>query len=490
MHNDIIKQSIGFLEEQGVTATHITTDSRLVKPGYVFLAYPGEKTDGRKFINQAIAAGATAIIWDQDNFTWNEAWEIPHVGMTDLKMKIGDIADYVYGSPSSKLWMVGITGTNGKTSCSHWIADCLTTLQQKTAIIGTLGNGFQGELVEGPNTTPDATKLHQDLAMYVAEGAVSAAMEVSSIGIEEGRVTGVHFDVAVFTNLTRDHLDYHGTFEAYGRAKAKLFRWPGLSHAIFNIDDEFGRQLLLEKREAESIAYGFNNYDIPDKKFIYGRNLKLSEHGMSFEIDSSWGQAVIKSSLLGAFNASNLLAVIAVCLVSEINLDDAVRVAGDLKQVPGRMQCLGGGKKPLVVIDYAHTPDALKKTLATLREFLQPEGRLFCVFGCGGDRDSGKRPLMGEIAAELAFKVLVTSDNPRSEEPRAIIEEILAGIKTKNYEVVEDRGVAIVQALSLAGSGDIVLIAGKGHEAYQEIKGVKHHFSDIETAERALASIL
>ncbi len=464
----------------------LATDSRLVNQGDIFLAYPGEKADGRKFIGQVIASGAGAVIFDKDDFAWDISWDIPHVGVADLKSKVGYIADYFYGNPSQKLWMVGITGTNGKTSCSHWVADCLTTLGRKTAIIGTLGNGFNGSLVEGSNTTPDALVLHSDLANYVKHGAQGAVMEVSSIGIEQGRVNGVHFDVALFTNLTRDHLDYHGTMDAYGAAKAELFNWPDLSYAIFNIDDEFGRRLLSERRGAEAIGYGFNTAVPAIGKFVYGRNLKLSERGVSFEIYSSWGDTTIESSLLGAFNASNILAVVSILLVSGISLDDTIYAVARLKPVNGRMQCIGGGDKPLVVIDYAHTPDALKKTLIALREFLPEQGKLFCVFGCGGDRDRGKRPLMGEIAGSLATNVVITSDNPRTENSQAIIQEILSGIETHNYEVVEDRGIAISQTIKKARTGDIVLIAGKGHEDYQEIDGVKHHFSDNETALRAL----
>lgn len=482
----IIKESIAALKDQGVSATSLATDSRLVIQGDIFLAYPGEKTDGRKFISQAIASGANAVIWDNDNFAWDMKWQVPNIGVCDLKMKVGDIADYVYGGPSKKLWMVGITGTNGKTSCSHWVADCLTALGRKTAIIGTLGNGFRGALIEGSNTTPDALVLHRNLANHIDYGAQSAAIEVSSIGIEQGRINGVHFDVALFTNLTHDHLDYHGTIENYGRAKAKLFNWPGLAYAIFNIDDVFGRQLLSQKIEAQAIGYGFSEIDDAQGKFVYGRNLKLSPQGVSFEIHSSWGEGFVRSTLLGAFNASNLLAVVSILLASGVPFEDAVRVVLNLKPVEGRMQCLGGDGDPLVVIDYAHTPDALKKALETLRELLPKDGRLFCVFGCGGDRDRGKRPIMGEIAASSADKVIITSDNPRTEYPLSIIKEILAGIKTKNYAVSEDRGNAIRTVVVEARSGDIVLIAGKGHEAYQDIDGIKHHFSDIETAEKAL----
>ncbi len=489
MTNLVIKESIGALEEQGIAVVSLATDSRLVNQGDVFLAYLGEKTDGRKFISQAIESGAVAIIWDRDNFIWNKTWQIPNVGVSDLKMKVGYIADYICGSPSQKLWMVGITGTNGKTSCSHWVADCLSTLGRKTAIIGTLGNGFSGALVEGSNTTPDATVLHRDLSSYVKDGAQCAVMEVSSIGIEQGRTNGIHFDVALFTNLTRDHLDYHGTLKAYGEAKAKLFNWPNLSYAIFNIDDEFGKKLFYEKREVQTIGYGFNALSDTSSKFVFGSNLKLSEKGVGFEINSSYGKATLKSSLLGAFNASNLLAVVSILLVSGVTLEDAVRVVSFLKPVNGRMQCFGGGNKPLVVVDYAHTPDALEKTLETLKELLPQDGRLLCVFGCGGDRDRGKRPIMGEIATRLAHKVFITSDNPRSEDPQAIIQEILTGVKNNTYEVMEDRGSAIQQAIKCARVGDIVLIAGKGHETYQEIKGIKHPFSDIETAEQALISI-
>lgn len=486
MMNTFIEKIISELTSKGVAISTLATDSRLVKKGDIFLAYPGEKTDGRKFINNAITSGASAIIWDKDNFVWDDQYQIPNIAISNLKMAVGEIASSVYGYPSQKLWMVGITGTNGKTSCSHWISDCLTRLGKKTVAIGTLGSGFPGSLTEGSNTTPDALILQRDLAYYAVQGAQAAVMEVSSIGIEQGRINGTHFNIALFTNLTRDHLDYHGTIEAYGNAKAKLFDWTGLEYAIINIDDEFGIKLFNERRGAQTIGYGFNAIESYDKKYLWGRDLVLSEDGITFTINSFWGEIKVKSSLLGAFNASNILAVISVLVVSGVSLVDAGNAVSLLKPVAGRMQCFGGGEKPLVVVDYAHTPDALQKTLSALRDFLPQKGRLLCVFGCGGDRDRGKRPIMGGIATTLANQIIITSDNPRNENPLDIIKEILAGVKNKNYFIEEDRKTAIEKAIKSAKSGDIVLIAGKGHESYQEVQGVKHHFSDIEVTEYVL----
>lgn len=478
--NKIIKA----LKDSGVQVTRLSADSRAVKSGDVFLAYPGEKNDGRAYIEQAIARGAVAVVWEEKDFIWNNNWNVPHVAVADLKYRTGEIASAVYGDPSHAMRMIGITGTNGKTSCSHWIAECLTESGEKTAVIGTLGNGFVGKLELSQNTTPDAVLLQAGLARYVAHGAQAVAMEVSSIGIDQGRVNGVCFDTTVFTNLTRDHLDYHGSMEAYGAAKAKLFQWSELKHAVINLDDVFGVKLARETSATNVIGYGFAPPDLlPEKlKFLNGSNLRFSTDGLSFDLNSPWGSARVESGLLGAFNASNLLAVIGVLVASGASLDEATALVSELRAVNGRMERVGGGEKPTVVVDYAHTPDALEKTLRTLREVLAPEGMLVCVFGCGGDRDRGKRPLMGEIATRLADRIIITSDNPRSEDPRAIIADIMAGTAGKPLDTTTSRVLAIGSAIESAGKYDIILLAGKGHEEYQEIKGVKMPFSDIQIA--------
>lgn len=467
----------------GVKVQRLTTDSRSVQAGDTFLAYPGEKLDGRKYIAQAIAAGATSVLWESEGFAWNHKWQVANLGIKGLRDKIGELASHVYGQPSQKLWVIGVTGTNGKTSCSHWIAQCLTRLGKKTAVVGTLGNGFLGALEPTLNATPDAVLLQAQMAHFVEQGAQCVAIEVSSHSLVQGRVNGVAFDIALFTNLSRDHLDYHGDMEAYAAAKAKLFHWPSLQYAIINMDDRFGMELAagLKQTPVTVLGYGLG------KGEISGHRLNLSKHGLSLEIITSWGTAKLQSRMLGAFNASNLLGVLAALLASEVPLQDAVGVLQDVQAVPGRLQMLSEKGKPIVVVDYAHTPDALEKVLQTLRGILNSggEARLICVFGCGGERDRGKRALMGAVASRLADAAIVTNDNPRGEAPRGIIEDIARGMQP-NYQVVEDRAMAIYQAIHEARQGDVVLIAGKGHETHQEINGVKLPFNDVEVAKAAL----
>ena len=504
------------LDSLGARITNLVTDSRAVMPGDTFLAYPGEKSDGRQFISQAIAAGANAVLWDCQGFAWDFAWRMPNLPVTELRGKAGVIADYVYGHPSRKLWVIGITGTNGKTSCSHWIAQAMAAVGKKTAIIGTLGIGFPGELELTPNTTPDAVLLQRKLADFFRLGASAVAMEVSSHGIVQERINGATFAVALLTNLSRDHLDYHGSMEAYAAAKARLFHWPGLKYAVLNLDDPFGIGLAqgIEDAGVEIIGYGFT--ELParmprsaaphfgmsrSKKFrvMRGWNLKSSPQGMVFEIEFESEHMKFKTEVIGRFNASNLLGVLATLVASGVRLADAVKAVQELRPVTGRMEQIGGGDLPLIVIDYAHTPDALEKVLAAAREML-PTGsnaaeftadlenlrpELICVFGCGGERDRGKRPLMGAVATRLADEVIITSDNPRGEDRRAIIGEIAEGAGP-NHHVEEDRAAAIFRAIQSARKSDVIVIAGKGHEAYQEIDGQKLPFSDREVARRAL----
>ncbi|HXZ97183.1 MAG TPA: UDP-N-acetylmuramoyl-L-alanyl-D-glutamate--2,6-diaminopimelate ligase [Burkholderiales bacterium] len=473
----------GIFKRLGVTVQRLASDSRKVQAGDTFLAYPGETLDGRKFIGQAIASGANSVLWESEDFAWNREWQVPNLGIKGLRDKIGDLASYLYGQPSQKLWVIGVTGTNGKTSCSHWIAQCLTRLGKKTAVVGTLGNGFLGALEPTLNATPDAVLLQAQMAKFVEQGAQCVAMEVSSHSLVQGRVNGVDFDIALFTNLSRDHLDYHGNMQAYAAAKARLFHWPSLQYAIINMDDRFGMELAagLQQSPVTVLGYGLG------KGEISGHLLNLSKHGLTLEIVTSWGTATLQSSMLGAFNASNLLGVLATLLASEAPLADAVTVLGQVQAVRGRLEVLSEKGKPTVVIDYAHTPDALEKVLQALREILNAGSgaKIFCVFGCGGDRDRGKRALMGEVASRLADLPIVTSDNPRGEAPRAIIEQILSGMQP-NYRVVEDRAAAIYRAIAEANERDVVLVAGKGHETYQEINGVKLPFSDVEVAKNAL----
>lgn len=474
----------------GVPVRRLVSDSRQVARGDTFAAYPGERLDGRDFIAQAIANGAVSVLWeggDARHFRWRDAWRVAHLSVHGLKKRLGELADVVYDRPSRALWMVGVTGTNGKTSCVHWIARGLGAAGHRCAALGTLGNGFPDALSPAHNTTSDAALLHETLAQLRTQGAVAAAMEVSSHGLAQHRLAGMKFDVALFTNLTRDHLDYHGTLEAYGAAKAGLFEWPTLKEAVLNADDAFGAELCAVRaaRGASTLTYGFTAGD------LRGSKLSLSARGLAFDVASPWGQAHIESGLVGAFNASNLLAVMGVLLASEIPFAQVARLACTFTPVPGRMQRAGGAGKPLVVVDYAHTPDALEKALLALRPFVAAGGRLVCVFGCGGDRDPGKRPQMGHIAARLADAVVITSDNPRSEDPEAIASAIARGVPANVSACVEtevDRARAIEHTILRADATDVVLLAGKGHEPYQEIHGVRHAFDDMQKAHEALAA--
>lgn len=465
----------------GVRIGGLAVDSRNIKPGELFLAYPGQRADGRAHIAQAIAAGASAVVWDSSGFHWNAAWLVPNLGVADLRSHLGEIASRFFGNPSRDMWLAGVTGTNGKTSCSHWIAQSLARLGRKTAVIGTLGSGFPGELDTAMNTTPEAISLQSKLAGLRASGATGCAMEVSSHGIDQGRINGVEFDVALFTNLSRDHLDYHKTMENYGAAKGKLFHWPSLKHAVVNIDDQFGRTLAesIDRSRVNVVGYGFG------KGEIAGHRLDLSTRGLKLEITTPWGPARLTSRLIGGFNAANLLGVLGVLMTAEVSLQDAVDALAHVDPVPGRLQMIRLPDAPLVVVDYAHTPDALEKVLQTLRELLSPGAKLHCVFGCGGDRDPGKRPLMGEAATRLSDRVIITSDNPRSEDPRAIIEDVAAGAHP-NYEIEADRSSAIIKALLSALPADVVLIAGKGHETYQEIGTQRLPFDDVQVARDGL----
>jgi UDP-N-acetylmuramoyl-L-alanyl-D-glutamate--2,6-diaminopimelate ligase len=485
------------LAQLGVPLADLTADSRAVKMGSIFVAYPGTARDGRAFIAEAIARSAAAVIWERAGFAWNDRWDVPNLGVEGLRGKISEIAGHVFGNPSESLWMTGVTGTNGKTSVSQWIGAALDGLGRRSAVIGTLGNGLVGERVEAKNTTPDAIVLQRLLAEYLRRGARNVAMEVSSHGLDQGRVAGIKFDTAVFTNLTRDHLDYHGTMEAYAEAKFALFKARGLSHRVVNVDDDWGAS-LAGRLEGDVITYGQargTRHEARGKPRIAASAIGLSEAGVRFWVDSDWGSGEVHACVLGAFNVSNLLAVIGALIAAGVSFDAALAAVSALEPVPGRLERVGGGAAPLVVIDYAHTPDALEKALEALRAVLHSTAlrdhavaasRLICVFGCGGDRDAGKRPLMGQAAARLADHVIVTSDNPRSEAPGAIIDQVLAGI-SGGAESFEDRQVAIFSAVHQARPGDVVLLAGKGHETYQEIAGVRHPFSDGEVARAALA---
>ena len=467
------------LAAQGAMIERLTADSRRCAPGTAFFAYPGEKSDGRHYIGDALARGAAAVVWEADGFQWRNEWRVPNLSVPGLKQRAGVLAADFHGRPSEHLWTCGVTGTNGKTSCSQWIAAALERHGVRSGVIGTLGSGFPGKLHEARNTTPDAIELQATLRELRTSGARAVAMEVSSHGLVQGRVNGVRFSCALFTNLSHDHLDYHGTMQAYGEAKAQLFLKEGLQTAVLNLDDAFGQDLARRLAgRVRTIGYSLE----PVEPGLVDGFLSL-DAGMNLR--SSWGSGQFASRQVGRFNVSNILGVVGVLIAHGLTVRDALARVADLPDVPGRMEVVGD--QPLVVVDYAHTPDALEKVLATLRPVAtQRSGRLVVVFGAGGDRDPAKRPVMGAAASRGADRVFITSDNPRSEDPAAIIDAIARGASGKPRQEA-DRRRAIEAAVREAAAEDVVLIAGKGHESYQEIGGNRLPFSDQAVARAALA---
>ncbi|MGG7055108.1 UDP-N-acetylmuramoyl-L-alanyl-D-glutamate--2,6-diaminopimelate ligase [Nitrosomonas sp. ANs5] len=490
-------------DQLGITVRRLVADSRELLPGDTFVAYAGERYDARQDIPRAITLGVNAVIWEKQGYAWNPAWQLPNLAVTGLRHKAGQLASQIYGHPSRQLWLVGITGTNGKTSCSHWYAQAMTALGKKTAVIGTLGHGFSDALSHSAYTTPDAMQLQQLLAECLQQDAQSIAMEVSSHGLAQGRVIGSEFSVAVLTNLSRDHLDYHGSMDAYAATKAKLFFWHGLKRAVLNLDEVLGVELSrqLAGSNLPLIGYGFqqprqDSWTAKNQQILYGSNLQVTAHNIAFDVEYCGQRARLQSNVTGRFNAYNLLAVLATLLASDIALEDAVAALQTVRPIAGRMEKLGGGSQPTVIVDYAHTPHALCEVLTGLREMLNgartgnatrnKRPKLICVIGCGGDRDQGKRPLIGEIVSRLADEVIITSDNPRNEPPHDIIRDIMQGVHGGRCAIEADRAAAIYRAIHSARPGDVVLIAGKGAEAHQEIAGKKHPFDDREVARQVL----
>lgn len=460
--------------------TDITLDSRNVVPGSMFIAVRGLVVDGRDFIDQAIQQGASVVVVQSDAGTIRQVGQCWVIDVPDLDKTLGEISARFYGSPSLNLFMVGVTGTNGKTTVAQLIAQAFDLLGEASAVIGTAGNGVWPNLTTATHTTPDAVSLQSLLADYERQGAQAVSMEVSSHGLAQGRTQGVAFDVAVFTNLSRDHLDYHGSMDEYGRTKAQLFQSQGLKSSVINLDDPFARE-LLSVAQGEPVTYSQSNAEAS----IYCQRIELRAEGMLLEIVTPKGNLEVESSLVGRFNVSNLLAVVAVLLVRGVPLNSIGRIAKCFRSVSGRMEMFSNTDKPSVVVDYAHTGDALEKALEAIQ--LHCKGKLHCVFGCGGDRDKGKRPQMAAIAERLSDSVLLTNDNPRTEEPQVIIEDVMRGFEHPERVTVEsDRATAIKLAIEEARPEDWVLIAGKGHEEYQEVQGVKHEFSDVEQVKAAL----
>ena len=479
---------IARLASLGVEPGGVADDSRRVRPGDLFLAYPGAHADGRQFIADARVRGASAVLWESgDGFVWNSEWQLPNLPATGLRAMCGTLAQIVFGNPSERLSLIAVTGTNGKTTISHWIS---SVHPRRCAVIGTLGAALDGQNTDFGLTTPQATALTRHLAEFADAGAQACAVEASSIGIEEGRLDGTRVDVAVFSNLTRDHLDYHGSMERYAAAKARLFDWPRLRLAVINLDDPFGHELVRMTSAMRTIGYTLDagqareGFEFP--AFVRAENLQETITGLRFILDTPKGRAPVETGLLGRYNASNLLAVAAVLIDAGLTPTEVAERLSGLQPPPGRLEKLGGDNEPLVVVDYAHTPDALENALKALRGVARARGaRLIAIFGCGGDRDRGKRPLMGRIATELADRVILTSDNPRTEDPLVILDEIRSG--APDAEMLPDRSEAILKTVCTAHPADVILLAGKGHEPYQEIGGVRHPFSDLTKAGEALS---
>src|SRR5258706_1365406 len=477
----------------------IALDSREARAGSLFFALPGRTAHGLEFAAEAAARGASVVLWEPsaDVAPPRLPATVFAAAIPGLKNLVGRIADRFFGWPSSHLRITGITGTNGKTTCAYLLAQCLERLGLQAAYMGTIGWGRIAALEPPTLTTPDVVTLHRELAVLRASGVREVAMEVSSQALDQDRVAGVRLHSAAFTNLSRDHLDYHDTMAAYGAGKARLFDAPDLKHIVVNVGDAFGRELarkLAGRVPLTAVWIGVGESGWLAERALRAAQVALDLHGVSMQLDGSFGKAQVATRLLGRFNAENALVVIACLLSLGTPLAEAAGVLAECVPPPGRMEVVeaaagdepAAGDKPMAVVDYAHTPDALAQALRALREHCK--GALWCVFGCGGDRDPGKRSIMGAVADELADRIIVTDDNPRSENPEIITRAIVSGIKSRNVRVIHDRGEAIGTALTEAAASDVVLIAGKGHEDYQIYGGTRPGFSDRREAQRHLGA--
>ncbi len=481
----------GYVEElafEDLEILGMALDSRKVRPGFLFVAMAGLQEHGLAYAEQAIAEGAIAIIWESspDVSAHELQHHVPVIEVANLRYQLGKIASRFYGHPSRNMTVLGVTGTDGKTSVAHILAEALDDEDLPAGYIGTLGSGLIGGLRKTMHTTPDAIALQGILAEMRDQRIRWVALEVSSHALDQGRVEGVRFDVAIFTNLTRDHLDYHGDLEAYAAAKRRLFQNPALGVAVLNLDDPYGDALADSlKDELRVLGFGTRKTQY-EFDAVIAKDITFDSRGTHIKVQTPWGEDEFSSSLLGRFNVQNLLAALAAMLVQGVELAEALVRLSRVHTVPGRMESFGGEVGPLAIIDYAHTPAALEHVLTAAREHCK--GELWCVFGCGGDRDQGKRPLMAAIAEQFADRVVVTNDNPRSEAPEQIINQIMLGFTQPSAVMVEmDRAVAIEQALSQAGSNDVVLIAGKGHETVQVIGDEYIYLSDRDEVARYLS---
>ena len=464
---------------------NLSDDSRSIQAGDAFIACKGMTFDGRDFIAKAIEQGASVIFAEADTLAlvWQDETPVLHIPqLTELQSKL---AASFYGDPSKKVTVIGVTGTNGKTSMTHFIAQALQHCEIRCAVIGTLGNGFLDALVPSTMTTPDPVKLQYEFAKLVEQGAEVIAMEVSSHALDQHRVAAIDFDIAVFTQLSRDHLDYHGTMEAYADAKSKLFLMPSVKTCVLNADDALGEKLIHRVQDKAIVPYSLRPECELDA--VKATQITYKANGFQVAVSTPWGDGVFQANLLGRFNISNLLAVLSVLRVMQIDLQNALPAVSAVHAIDGRMHAFRAATFPQVVVDYSHTPDALQHALQTLREHC--DGALWCVFGCGGDRDAGKRAQMARVAEQFSDRIVVTNDNPRTEDPYAICADIFKGFEQPDQIKQElDRAEAIKFAVQSAGQHDIVLVAGKGHEDYQIIGTKRFAFSDLAYVQELLAS--
>ncbi len=462
----------------------LTLDSRQVKPGFAFIALAGAVQHGMEYVDQALTQGAIVVIYDpagKGRAISDALSEINMLAIPALSQQLGEMAARFYGNPSQLLNVIGVTGTNGKTTCSQFLAQALGSC----GVIGTMGWGTWGALQNTLNTTPDALAIQNMLSGFVAQRKKTVVMEVSSHGLQQGRVNGIAFKAALFTNLSRDHLDYHGNMEDYLAAKLKLFAWPSLNFVVLNLDDASVGRLIKQCSHVMKI-WGFSSKGIVNAALetVLAKNIKYSLNGIQFDVCWQERTRTVKTSLAGSFNLENVLAVLTVLLAMDMPLDMAVQRVSALKPVAGRMENFGGQDKPAVFVDYAHSPDALGKVLSGLRP--DCKNKLRVVFGCGGDRDKGKRGKMGAVAEKWADDVILTDDNPRSEQPEMIVNDILNGCGSDKVRVIHNREQAIQTVINNADKRDCIVVAGKGHESYQEVNGIRRPFSDQLIVRKAL----
>lgn len=476
----------GYADAPEIPVRGIASDSRLLQDGFLFLAVQGMSSHGLDYLEQASQAGACAVAWDASSGVEPRSIGIPVIAIDDLAGKLGEIANRYYGRPSEHLNVIGVTGTNGKTTVAWMIAQAQENLGERCAYMGTLGYGV--DVVEGAEgmTTPAAIELHGHLADFVATGAASAAIEVSSHALAQGRVDGVHFDTAMFTNLTRDHLDYHADMREYYDSKARLFLECDPKDRIINLDSEYGAR-LAEQCGQDVVTVSTSLDRAPNgHPHVFVRSVAATDQGFEIAFISSWGEGHFSLKLRGDFNVANAVLVLALLLNKGVPLDAACDIMSQLSAPPGRLQRVAVDG-PATYVDYAHTPDAMEVALRALRTHCR--GKLWCVFGCGGDRDQGKRPQMGTVAEQYSDRVVITTDNPRRENAQVIIDDILAGLaQAHEATIIEDRAAAIAWVVEQAHDHDVVLIAGKGHEDYQESNGERIAFSDYAVAQQALAA--